>query len=107
MDSNAGHAKKQDHELYGTQSRFVTRIGQLEEQQSAQHDQQTPFVPIRCQGVPHDGIEWSNAHDHQVEHQVDMRRQVRHELDDWHLVVFVAERQCEYHPHWWTHDESD
>lgn len=63
--------------------------------------------PVGHEGAPHDGVDGRDAHQHEQQHQVHVRGEVGHELDDGHLVVLVAQRQREHHPHGRAQDEGE
>lgn len=42
-----------------------------------------------------------------MQHQVDVRRQIRHELDDRHFSIFVTERQCKDRPNRRANDKRN
>lgn len=52
-------------------------------------------------------IDGDDADECEEHHEIDVGRQVRHELDDGNVVVLVAKWQSEYHPNRWTDYEDD
>lgn len=106
MDAHSGHSEQQYEHLNGSQSRLVRGIRQLEEKQAAQPDQQPDLVPIGHQTQSQDWIDGRYAHDAQVDHEVNVRGEVRHELDDGHLVELVAHGEREANPHGRAHNKG-
>ena len=108
MHRHPHRTHEDDDDLDPAEAGAVFRVSELRHDEPRQPGEQQPLVPVRSEvgRLPQRHRRVDDGDDKQHD-EVDVRHEVRHELDDRHLVVAMTQRQREGEPDGRQEEEGD